>query len=95
MLYPIAIEKEIYNGKDVYGVIVPDVLGCVTVGDTIEEAYENIHEALTFHLESMAEDGDEIPMPTSVANHSTNPDYQGMSWAFYQVILFIKLMKKY
>lgn len=85
MLYPIAIEKEIYDGKPVYGVIVPDVLGCITVGDTIEEAYENIREALMFHLEGLAEDGDEIPIATSIEKHINNSDYEGMSWAMADI----------
>ncbi|HJS49814.1 MAG TPA: type II toxin-antitoxin system HicB family antitoxin [Gaiellaceae bacterium] len=41
----------------------PDVLGCVATGDTIEECVAQMKEALAFHLEGLAEDGDPIPVP--------------------------------
>ncbi len=42
----------------------PDVLGCVAVGDTLEEVERQMLEALAFHLEGMAEDGDPPPEPS-------------------------------
>lgn len=48
------------NGWDAY---VPDVPGCVSVGDTWDEMLEMIDEALKFHIESMLEDGDPLPEP--------------------------------
>ena len=39
MLYPIAIEKG--SDTEAYGVIVPDINGCHSAGDTFEEALEN------------------------------------------------------
>lgn len=47
-----------------YGAYSPDVLGCVAVGDTIEECIDEMRSALAFHLESMLEDGEEIPEPS-------------------------------
>ena len=41
----------------------PEVLGCVSVGDTWEEMLEMIDEALTFHIEGMLEDGEVPPEP--------------------------------
>ena len=46
-----------------FGVSFPDFPGCVSDGDTEEEAIRRGREALTFHIESMAEDGEEIPAP--------------------------------
>ncbi len=46
-----------------YGVSFPDVPGCVSAGDTFEEALANAAEALAGHLALMAEDGDPIPAP--------------------------------
>ena len=46
-----------------YGAYVPDLPGCVSVGDTWEEMLEMINEAITFHLEGMLEDGDPLPYP--------------------------------
>jgi predicted RNase H-like HicB family nuclease len=42
----------------------PDVLGCVATGDTIEECAVNMRDALAFHLEGMAEDGEPLPEPS-------------------------------
>lgn len=73
MLYPIAIEPG--DETHAFGVIVPDIPGCFSAGDTLEEAYANAKEAIKFHLEGLAEDGEEIPMPTSIDNHRQNPDF--------------------
>ena len=48
-----------------YGVDFPDFPGCVSAGDTPEQAQDNAREALAFHLEGMIEDGAEIPAPTA------------------------------
>ena len=49
-----------------YGAYCPDVLGCVAVGDTREEALKSYAEALAFHFEGMREDGEAIPEPTTL-----------------------------
>jgi predicted RNase H-like HicB family nuclease len=46
-----------------YGVSFPDVPGCVSAGDTMEEALANAAEALAGHLALMRADGDPIPRP--------------------------------
>jgi predicted RNase H-like HicB family nuclease len=43
--------------------------GCVSVGDTPEEAKAEIREAIEFHLDGMREDGLPIPEPTSRAEY--------------------------
>ncbi|MFB6349438.1 type II toxin-antitoxin system HicB family antitoxin [Moraxella sp. ZJ142] len=87
MLYPVAIEKEVINGKAVYGVVVPDLLGCVSVGDSYSEACHNIAEAISLHLDGMAQDGDDIPMPKSIDDYIHHPDYAGMYWAMVEIDL--------
>lgn len=87
MLYPIAIEKEIVNNKAVYGVVVPDLLGCVSVGDSYQDACNNIVDAIALHLECLASDGDTIPMPKTIDDYIDNVDYQGMSWAMVEIDL--------
>ncbi len=42
----------------------PDLLGCVATGDTIEQTVVEMREAITFHLEGLAADGDPVPEPT-------------------------------
>lgn len=61
MRYAVVIEKAEGN----YSAYVPDLPGCVSVGDTIEEVKQNIQEAIEFHLEGIQEDGLPIPQPTT------------------------------
>ncbi|HEY7305898.1 MAG TPA: type II toxin-antitoxin system HicB family antitoxin [Bryobacteraceae bacterium] len=46
---------------------VPDLPGCMTTGETLEETEINIREAIEGHLRTLREFGDPIPEPTSVA----------------------------
>jgi predicted RNase H-like HicB family nuclease len=46
------------------GVVFPDLPGCVTQGDTPQDAAEMALEALTLHIESMVEDGEALPEPS-------------------------------
>ena len=48
-----------------YGVSFPDLPGCISAGDTFEEAVANAAEALAAHLALMRADGDTIPAPRS------------------------------
>jgi predicted RNase H-like HicB family nuclease len=63
MKYTVIIEK----GENSFGAYVPDLPGCVAVGETREEALRLIQEAIEFHLEGMKEDGLSIPEPTSTS----------------------------
>ena len=47
-----------------YSAYSPDVLGCVATGDTINECISRMRDALAFHLEGMAEDGEPLPAPS-------------------------------
>lgn len=49
-----------------YGVSFPDVPGCISAGDTFEEAMDNAAEALAGHLAVMEADGDPIPKARSL-----------------------------
>ncbi len=49
-----------------YGVSFPDLPGCVTAGATLDEARAFADEALTLHLEGMAEDGEAAPEPSTL-----------------------------
>ena len=61
MRYLVVVEK----GPTSYGAYVPDLPGCIAVGETREEALASIHEAIEFHLEELKEDGQPIPPPSS------------------------------
>jgi predicted RNase H-like HicB family nuclease len=60
--YPVGIEEAPEGG---FFIQIKDLPGCYSQGDTIEEALENIEEARTLWMESMYEDGNEIPLPGS------------------------------
>src|SRR6267154_654270 len=57
----------VHKDKDTsYGVSFPDVPGCISAGDTFEEAIDNAAVALAGHLAIMAADGDLIPTARSL-----------------------------
>ena len=50
-----------------YGAYVPDLPGCVAVGEDMKAVRRLIEEAIQFHLEALRECGFAIPMPSSTA----------------------------
>ncbi len=61
MQYAVVIERAETN----LSVYVPDLPGCVAVGDTEAEVRQLIREAIAFHLEGMREGGDVVPAPSA------------------------------
>ncbi|TMJ26937.1 MAG: type II toxin-antitoxin system HicB family antitoxin [Alphaproteobacteria bacterium] len=57
-----------------FGVSFPDFPGCISAGATLDEARTNAEEALAFHVEGMAEDGDAIPEPSSLEQIMADPE---------------------
>ena len=56
--YRILLRQEPEGG---YTVIVPSLPGCITYGDTVEEAIEMAKEAIGLYIESLKAHGEEIP----------------------------------
>lgn len=79
MRYPIAIEPGTENTA--YGVAVPDLPGCFSAGDTMDEAIENASEAIAAWIDVALEDGDDIPQPGRIEDHRKDPDFDGWVWA--------------
>lgn len=52
--------------KDNIGITFPDLPGCVSNANTMEDAVKNAKEVLALHLFGMEEDGIEIPEPSSI-----------------------------
>lgn len=63
MKYMVVIEKSDKN----YGAYVPDLPGCVAVGETRSEVRALIQEAIGIHLETLREEGDPIPAPATTS----------------------------
>ena len=61
MRYMVIIEQ----GETSFGAYVPDLPGCIAVGETEQEALELIQEAIEFHLEGLKDNGVKIPSPHS------------------------------
>jgi predicted RNase H-like HicB family nuclease len=57
-----------------YSVDVPDLLGCVATGTTVEHARQMIAEAIEMHLELMQQSGQYVPKPTSTVEFSVGDD---------------------
>ncbi len=70
MKYAIVIEKA--PGSN-YSAFVPDLPGCISTGDTLEEVKRNLREAIEFHLEGMRQDGEPIPEPTTEVDYVEAP----------------------
>ena len=82
MRYPVVIHKD--PDSD-YGVAVPDVPGCFSAGETIDEALIQAVEAIEAHLEGLLLDGEPIPLPKSIEHHRSNPDYAEGIWALVSI----------
>ena len=68
MPYKMEVEPDIDEGGFV--VSYPDLPGCITCGDTIEQAYENAKDAKKCWIEAALEDGVSIPEPAPAKNYS-------------------------
>lgn len=61
--YVVVIER----GPTSFGAYVPDLPGCVAVGESRDEVVREIREAIRFHLEGMVADGEAIPEARSTS----------------------------
>jgi len=59
--YMVVVER----GDTSWGAHVPDLPGCVAVGETREEALRLIREAIEFHIDGLRQDGLPVPAPRS------------------------------
>jgi len=68
-----------------YGVTVPDLPGCFSAGDTLDEAIENACEAIECHIEGLLIDREPVPTARSMDEHQRNPDFADGIWALVSV----------
>ncbi|UOO81555.1 type II toxin-antitoxin system HicB family antitoxin [Uruburuella testudinis] len=85
MFIPVAIHKD--EGS-VFGVTIPDVPGCFSSGETVEEALKNAQEAVIFHVEGLLEDGEfESLIPSNIEDLQASDEYSDALWALVDVDL--------
>jgi len=65
MKYTAIVEKGNESGCVVYA---PALKGCISQGETKEEALKNIKEAMEVYVEALLEDG--LPVPTEVGKET-------------------------
>ena len=61
MRYMVVVER----GETSWGAHVPDLPGCVAVGESREEVLKLISEAIEFHIDGLKQDGLPVPVPSS------------------------------
>jgi predicted RNase H-like HicB family nuclease len=64
MRYAVVFEKAAHN----WAAYVPDLLGCVTTGPTLEDTRRLIAEAIEFHIEGLRLHGEPVPQPSTVVD---------------------------
>ena len=74
------------DGDGNYGVTFPDLLGCVSAGDSLEAAIDNAGEALGLHLEGFTEAGEALPPASDLEAILADPENRAGSVAFMPVV---------
>jgi predicted RNase H-like HicB family nuclease len=83
MLLPIVIHKDT---ESVYGVTVPDIVGCYSWGNSIDEAIMNAKEAIVSHLETKLELGEKFEISASAIEDLRNSEeHDGAIWCLVDV----------
>jgi predicted RNase H-like HicB family nuclease len=72
MTHYVAIIEDAGPDKAV-GVWFPDLPGCFSGGDSIDEALRNAAEAVALYAEALAKDGRPLPVPRSIATLRNDP----------------------
>lgn len=68
-----------------YGVTVPDLPGCFSAGDDLDEAIDRAYEAIDAHVEMLVEQGEGLAAIRPLAEHRANPDLADAVWAMIDV----------
>jgi len=69
--YKILLKKESEGG---FTVFVPSLPGCITYGDTLDEAIEKAKEAIELYIESLKAHGEEIPTEENLLEYTLSVD---------------------
>ncbi|MBE3093269.1 MAG: type II toxin-antitoxin system HicB family antitoxin [Chloroflexi bacterium] len=69
--YKILLKKEPEGG---FTVFTPSLPGCITYGDTLDEAIEKAKEAIELYIESLKAHGEEIPTEENMLEYTLSVD---------------------
>jgi predicted RNase H-like HicB family nuclease len=83
MRYPIAIEPG--TETTAFGVVVPDLPGCFSAGDTLDEAIAGAEEAAAAWIDATLDSGAAIPPPSTLEVIQANPDYRDWTYGVISV----------
>ncbi len=83
MRFVIAIEPG--DESHAFGVVAPDLPGCFSAGDTLDEAFENAKEAIDLWCETVIQDGGMVPAGNSLAHHQADPEFADWVWSVVEV----------
>ena len=81
--YPIAIEPG--TEHTAFGIVVPDLPGCFSAGDTLDEAMIGVEEAVAAWIDTALDAGEAIPSPSSLDVVRTIAAYAGWTFAVVSV----------
>ena len=83
MRYPVAIEPG--HADQAFGVVVPDLPGCFSAGDTLDEAMSGVEEAAAAWIDATLDAGGAVPAPSDLEALRNRPEFAG--WSFGVVTL--------
>ena len=63
------------NGPDDVSLWFPDLPGCISGGDDVEEALESAPEAIAFYAQDLSEEGRELPRPRTLDELKADPEF--------------------
>ena len=84
MRYPVAIEPG--TDMEAFGVVVPDLPGCFSAGDTMDDALANAEQAIAAWIEAALDKGREIPPATDIESlRKAHKAFKNWIWALVTV----------
>ncbi len=83
MRYPVAIETG--DDKTAFGVVIPDLPGCFSAGDTLDEALIGAEEAAAAWIDATLDAGGAIPAPSTLDKLRNDKEFAG--WTFGVITL--------
>jgi predicted RNase H-like HicB family nuclease len=80
MLFPVVVHKD---RRSAFGVTIPDLPGCFTAGDTLDEALRNVQEAVETYLHGETD----VPVASPLDRWTRDPDFADGLFALVDVNL--------